>query len=255
MPAETSDPLKLVAAGKSTFAVSYQPEIIMARAKEIPVVSAASIVGHHLNALMTLEEMGISSPKDLEGKTVGYSLPVYEAVAKSMIESSGADVDKVEIIDIGFDLIPGLVTEKVDAISGPFLNHEQVLLENEGHTTKNFKPVDYDVPDFYELVLAVSEDTVNNDLEVINKFWRAAAKGQSYVKENPDEALAILLEHQDDSFPLEKNIEEKSLAILLPLMEDFGAQTLESYEKVIDWMAQYDLIKMKPEAKDAFISL
>lgn len=255
MPAETSDPLKLVAAGKTTFAVSYQPEVIMARAKEIPVVSVASIVGHHLNSVMTLKEDGINSPKDLEGKTVGFSLPVYEAVAKTMIESSGADVSKVDIIDVGFDLIPALVTEKVQAISGPFVNHDQVLLEKQGQTIKNLDPKDFGVPDFYELVLAVSEDTLENDKEVIEKFWRAAAKGQEYVKENPEEALAILFDYQDASFPLEKDVEEKSLETLLPLMEDFGAQSLESYEKVIDWMAEYDLIEMKPKAEDAFISL
>ncbi|SMB81627.1 putative hydroxymethylpyrimidine transport system substrate-binding protein [Desulfonispora thiosulfatigenes DSM 11270] len=255
MPAETSDPLKLVAGGKTTFAVSYQPEIVMARAKDIPVVSVASIVGHHLNTMMTTTDQNINSPKDLEGKTVGFSLPVYEAVAKTVIESDGGDLSKVEIIDIGFDLIPALVTKRVEATSGGFINHEQVLLEKEGQKIKTFNPVDYGVPDFYELVLVVSEDTAKNDQETVKKFWNAAAKGQAFVKDNPEEALTILLSHQNDSFPLEKEIEEKSLEILLPLMEDFGAQSLESYENVIEWMAKYKLIDKKPEAKDAFISL
>ncbi len=61
-------------------------------------------------------------------------------------------------------------------------------------------------------------------------------KGQEEVKENPEEGLQVLLDHENDSFPLDKEIELEGLAILLPLMEHpdlpFGFQEEESWQDV-----------------------
>ncbi|MDK2822224.1 MAG: putative hydroxymethylpyrimidine transport system substrate-binding protein [Clostridia bacterium] len=255
MPAETSDPLKLVAAGKTTFAISYQPQLVMARANDIPVVSIASIVGHPLNTLMVLEEKEIQNPKDLEGKTVGYSLPVYEAIVKTAVKKAGGDISKLNLIDIGWDLIPALVTKKVDAISGGFINHEKILIEKEGYKVREIDPVQYGVPDYYELIMITSEELVTKDRELIKRFWQAVNKGQDYVKNHPEEALKLLFANQSEQFPLDKDVEKESLNILLPLMEPFGKQELERWQEVINWMHEMKLIEKKPEADKAFVSL
>lgn len=46
MPADTNDSLKLVAAGKIDLALSYQPQILLARGENIPVRSIAAVVRH-----------------------------------------------------------------------------------------------------------------------------------------------------------------------------------------------------------------
>jgi len=253
MPAETSDPLKLVAAGKTDFAVSYQPQLIMARAQDIPVVSIASIVNHPLNTLLARADAQIQTPKDLEGKTVGFSLPVYEAIVKTAVKNAGGDMAKVNLIDVGWDLIPAMVTKQVDAISGGFINHEKILIEKEGYELQVMDPVRYGVPDYYELIMITSEKMVKEKQDLINKFRRAIEKGQSYVKAHPEEGLKILLDNQSDQFPLDSEVEKESLEILLPLMEDFGQQDLTRWQEVIDWMYEMQLITKKPEAEKAFI--
>jgi len=255
MPAETNDPLKLVAAGKTTFAISYQPQLVMARAKEIPVISIASIVNHPLNTIMVPADSAIKTPEDFEGKTIGYSLPVYEAIVKTAVENSGGDINKVNLIDIGWDLIPALATDRVDGISGGFINHEMILLEKEGYQVKTIDPVKYGVPDYYELIMVANEETVTKKKDLVQKFWKAVEKGQVYVQENPQEALDLLLAKQNEAFPLDPEVEKKSLEILLPLMDDFGKQDLASWQAVIDWMAEMKLIEKKPEAEKAFITL
>ena len=60
----TNDPLKLVAAGKIDMALSYQPEVLVARGENIPVRSFAAIVRHPLNHLMFPADSSIHSPKD-----------------------------------------------------------------------------------------------------------------------------------------------------------------------------------------------
>ncbi|MGV2503215.1 ABC transporter substrate-binding protein, partial [Priestia megaterium] len=66
--------LNLAAAGKVTLGLYYQPDVAMARANEdVPVKSVGAIVRSPLNRVVALKDSGITRPKDLEGKEVGYS--------------------------------------------------------------------------------------------------------------------------------------------------------------------------------------
>ncbi|KTD88036.1 ABC transporter substrate-binding protein [Paenibacillus etheri] len=260
MPADSNDTLKLVAANQIDLALSYQPQVLMARSENIPVRSIAAIVRHPLNHLMVPQAGDIHSPKDLTGKQIGYSsIPLYEAMIRTMIQNDGGDPKASKLIDVGFDLIPAIATGQVDAIMGGFINHEQLILEKEGHPVKGFNPTDYGVPDYYELVLVASDQGVQNSESYFKKFLNAIIKGQQYVQENPEKALNLLLAHENATSPLDKQIEEKSLEILLPLMnagdQDFGYQESASWEKVRQWLSDNDLLSTDIKAEDAFINL
>lgn len=248
MPADTNDPVKLAATGKVDLAISYQNQTVLSRAEGIPVVSVAALVRNSLDTIMVKKESGIASPKDLVGKSVGYpSTIVSEAVVETMVKHDGGDFDKVNMTDVGWDLIPALATDNVDAIVGGYVNHEYVLLNNEGYNVELLKLSDYGVPDNYELVLVTGEETYEEKKPTIEKFWNALTKGQKFVKENPEEGLQILLDHENDSFPLDKEVETKSLEILLPLMEEegvsFGYQDIEKWQKVADWLHEMGVIE------------
>ncbi|WP_332650540.1 ABC transporter substrate-binding protein [Lysinibacillus sp. 54212] len=250
MPADTNDPLKLAATGKVDLAISYQSQVVQSRAEGIPVVSVAAYVRHSLDSIMMKKEAGIDSPKDLEGKSVGYpSTIITEAVIKTMVEHDGGDFSKVKMTDVGWDLIPAVATDKVDAIGGGYINHELVLLNKEGYEMEAFKLDDYGVPDNYELVIVTGEDTLDKKKASIENFWKAVTKGQEFVKENPEEGLQILLANENGDSALDKEVETESLKILLPLMEDegvpFGHQEEESWKKVADWLYEAGVIETK----------
>ncbi|MED3713851.1 ABC transporter substrate-binding protein [Neobacillus thermocopriae] len=260
MPADTNDPLKLVAAGKVDMAISYQPQVIVARAEDIPVQSFAAIVRKPLNHIMVHDHSSIQSPKDLAGKKVGYpSIPLDEAIIQTMVAADGGNADKVEMVDVGWDLIPALATKKTDALMGAYINHEKLLLEKEGYPIRTFDPVDYGVPNYYELVMVASEKGLQEKPDVFRKFMNAAAKGQKYVTEHPDEALELLIKQEDKSSPLDKEIEKKSLEILIPLMDagekSFGYQDPQTWENVTQWLQKYNIIKEKVNSKEAFKNL
>ena len=260
MPADTNDSIKLVAAGKIDLALSYQPQILLARGENIPVRSIAAVVRHPLVHLLTEANGNVSSPKDLEGKTVGYSsIPLYEAMVRTMISHDGGNPDNMNLVDVGFDLIPSLASGQADAIMGGFINHEQLILEKEGHAMKSINPVDYGVPDYYELVLTASEAGIEAKKDQLTRFVKAIQEGQKYVTEHPEEALNILLAHENETSPLDPEIETKSLAILMPLMNEegqpFGRQETESWENVRAWLVEKELIPESVKAEDAFINL
>lgn len=260
MPADSNDALKLVAAGKVDLALSYQPQVLMARGEQIPVKSIAALVRHPLNHLLVPSDAGISSPKDLEGQRVGYSsIPLYEVMLRTMVKHDGGNPQSVEMIDVGFDLVPAIATGRTDGIIGGFINHEALILSKEGHKVSSFDPADYGVPDYYELVLVASEQGLQNSAEDFGKFLSAARKGQQFVEEQPRQALELLLEHEDSTAPLDPEIEAASLQILLPLMDagdlPFGEQEQESWEKVHTWLSDNGLLPEEQDSLEAFVNL
>ncbi len=260
MPADTNDPLRLVAANKVDMAISYQPEVLVARGEQIPVQSFAALVRHPLNQLMVAANSPIQSPKDLEGKTIGYpTIPLDEAIIHTMMKSDGGDAEKVKMVDIGWDLIPAMATKKTDALIGGYINHEKLLLEKEGHPMRTLNPADYGVPDYYELVLVGSEKGLKEKPAVFKKFIAAMTQGQKYVVDHPEEGLSLLMKHEEKSSPLDKDIETKSLEILLPLMDakekPFGYQDPETWNKAAKWLKETKMIKQNIKAADAFKNL
>jgi len=248
MPSDANDPLKMVAAGKVDMAISYQPQVIQARSEGIPVVSIGALVRHPLNIIMAREDSGIKSPKDLAGKQIGFpSIPLDESIVRNVVKADGGDNSGLSFTDIGFDIVPALTAKRVDAVVGGYINHEKLILEKNGIPVVAFEPSKYGVPDYYELVLTTSDETLGKKEKALAAFLRAISKGQNYVKDNKEAALKLLLAKQVQEFPLEADIETKSLDILLPLMdagsEPFGTQSKETWQMMIDWMTKEKLIQ------------
>jgi putative hydroxymethylpyrimidine transport system substrate-binding protein len=257
MPAENpSDGLKLVAAGKETFAIYYQTDTLVARSEGVPIVSVASIVRQPLNVLMMSEASGVNSPKDLAGKKIGYpSIPLDMGLVDTMVRHAGGDPSTIKYVEVGYDLIPAITSKNVDGIIGGYLNHEKLLLEKEGVKLKTFSPKDFGVPNFHELVLVAGEP-VAADTELTAAFWRALSKGFAKVKADQAGALDTLLTSQAKEFPLDKAVETKSLALLVPMMDDngsvqFGAQSVADWQKLAAWMTQEKILSKPVKAEEA----
>ncbi|MFK2824793.1 ABC transporter substrate-binding protein [Bacillus sp. B190/17] len=260
-PANPTDPITLAAAGKVTLGISYQPDVIMARTDQgVNVKSVGAIVRSPLNHVMFLEDSPIKTPKDLEGKTVGFTgIPLNEAIIDTMVEKDKGNPEKVKMLDVGFELNSAITTKKADAVVGAYINHEVPLLKHEGFETRNFDPTEYGVPSFYELVAVTSDQTWEEKQDTIKAFWRAAEKGFAFTEEHPDEALQILLSKQDEAnFPLVEEVEKQSLSILLPKMkseEGFGSQSKQPWQETSDWMKKAGLIKNEPKLEDMFVNI
>ncbi|MEK3885464.1 ABC transporter substrate-binding protein [Paenibacillus sp. PL2-23] len=259
-PAGTNDAVKLVATGKADLALSYQMQVAISRSEDIPVVSLAAFVRHPLSHVLALKSSGIQSPKELTSARVGFpSIPLNEAIVSTMVKADGGDASSLGLQDIGWDLIPAMTTNKVDAIVGGYINHEKLLLEKEGVELVSFDPTQYGVPSYYELVLIASEDGAEEKQELYRKFLDAAAKGQQYTAEHPEEALGVLLDQQKTEYPLDADIEKLSLDMLLPLMdagdEPFGSQSLETWQSVVEWLQEHGQLKQEVDPEQAFRNL
>src|SRR5919204_26512 len=114
-PSDPTAPLKLVGVGKSDLAVSYEQELFFAAAKKLPVVAVAAVVPQPLNSFMAIEPQ-IKSLADLKGRTIGITgVPSDYA----MLASAGLK-GKVQVVTVGYNLLPALLSHRVDAVLGVY---------------------------------------------------------------------------------------------------------------------------------------
>ena len=253
-PANTNDGISLPAAGKADIGMYYlQDAILTAVEEEVPIVSVGSVAQKSLNVVISLKENGIETAADLAGKKIGYAgTALSEAQIECMLEKAGVSAEDCQLIDVGFDLLTATTTGQVDATIGNMVNHEVPQLEEQGIEINYFFPTDFGVPEYYELVFLAGQKTVENNPEKIQKFLRAAQKGFDFMKENPEEALQILLDNQNaENFPLSASVEKASLEMLLPAMETaeapFMSQDVAVWQRNADWLYEMGLLSEKAD--------
>ena len=261
-PANTNDGISLPAAGKADLGMYYlQDAILTAVEEDVPIVSVGAVAQESLNVVISLKESGIDGAEDLEGKKIGYAGTVLsEEQIKSMLEHVGLEEDSCEFVDVGFDLLTATTTGQVDATIGNMVNHEVPQLEEEGIEINYFFPTDFGVPEVYELVFLAGQDAVDNNPEKLQKFLRAAKKGFEFTKENPEEALQILLDNQNaENFPLSPTVETESLNILLPAMEnetaEFLSQDVAVWQQNADWLYERGILSEQADVSFMVVDL
>ena len=129
-PPDPSSPLKLLQAGRADLAISYEPELLLARDQGADtLVAVGALVQTPLTSLIALPKAGVKAPKDLAGKRVATAgIPYQSAYLKTILEKAGVDPGSVKETNVGFNLVPAMVSKKADATLGAFWNVEGVQL-------------------------------------------------------------------------------------------------------------------------------
>ena len=133
VPSDPSAPIKEVAAGRVDLAISYEPEVLLARDQGLPVKAVAAVVPTPLTSLIWLKGSGITDVKDLRGKTIATAgIPYQAAYLQTILERSGLSTDDVDVVDVQQGLLPAILSGRADAMLGGFLNVEGVDLRLRG---------------------------------------------------------------------------------------------------------------------------
>ncbi|MGC1853050.1 MAG: ABC transporter substrate-binding protein [Solirubrobacterales bacterium] len=192
-PGESSDAPKLLAAGRADFAILDIHDLGIARERGVDVVGAMPIVQRPLAAVIVRGDGPVRRPRELEGRTVGVTgLPSDEAVVDSEVTTDGGDPAQVDRVTIGFNAVPSLVADKVDAVTG-FWNAEGVALRQQGVPVRIFKVDRYGAPPYPELILTASRRTIEREPELVDSMVAATARGYELASDHPAQALDALL--------------------------------------------------------------
>lgn len=249
-PSDPAAPLKLVAAGRSDLAISYEPEVALANDQGLDVVAIAALVNRPLTSLIWLKKSGIKGVGGLKGKTVATAgIPYQEAFLKTILARVSLSPADVKAVNVGFGLLPALVGGSAQAMLGGYSNVEGVDLRERGKEPV-VTPVDQlGVPTYDELVLVANRKKLEEDPEKFRLFIAALERGTDAAVAQPKAATNALLEANSG---LEPKLTEAEMTATLPLLaartagQPFGYMDPSEWSTFAGWMRDNELIKSLP---------
>jgi putative hydroxymethylpyrimidine transport system substrate-binding protein len=249
-PAEPSEPLKLLAAGRVDLAISYEPELLLARDRGLKLVSIGALVQRPLTSIIALPSRHIAKVADLAGKRVGTAGIAYQAAElKTALEAANVNPGSVREANVGFNLIPAMLSGQVDATLGGFWNYEGIQLRLK-HKHPVVIPVDQaGVPTYNELIVVAREDEARHDGQDLRSFLQALTRGEREVRADPVAATTTLLAANPS---LERRLQLESIRQTLPAAvpkesgRPFGWQRPADWAAFGRWMLGHHLLKHDP---------
>lgn len=231
-PPDPSAPLKLLEAGRADLAVSYEPELLLARDKGLQLVSVAAMVQKPLTSLISLK--GVRSPADLEGAKVGTAgIPYQSAYLKAIAAKAG--VKDYEEVNVGFNLTPAMLSGKVDATLGSFWNYEGTDLERRGRKPVILRMEDVGVPTYNELILVSRRESLDSEgASKLRRFLQALTRGHERLRSDPEAAVDALLEANPD---LERGLQAAVVDRTLPVFFPEDGSKPWGYQEPAEWLA------------------
>jgi ABC-type nitrate/sulfonate/bicarbonate transport system substrate-binding protein len=244
--------LKLLLQGSVDVTTAEADSVIARRADDLPVVSFALIGQRGQRAFAVQESSEIRSPKDFEGKTVGfkvYQTPDYVA----LLAMTGVDRSKIQEVPVGFD--PRLLAAgKVD-VYPVFESNEPATLQRLGVPTRLFRPSDYGVPSI-GLTYLTRQQLVDSDTSALERFLKATLRGIQDARANPEAATDIVMEfapnedreHQLSMLRVELDMADSPVS----LEKGVGWATPQQWQAFHDTLLAYGGISRPIDVNTAF---
>jgi putative hydroxymethylpyrimidine transport system substrate-binding protein len=243
-PSDPAAPIKLLAAGKTDLAISYEPEVMLAREQGLDVVAVGAVVDRPLTSLIWLKKSGVKGVADLRGKTIATAgIPYQDAYLKTILARAKLTPSDVKSVNVGYGLLPALVGGSAQAMLGGFSNVEGVDLRLRGKDPV-VTPVDeLGVPTYDELVLVARRAQLEEDPQAIRLFLAALARGTVAAIESPGATTKALLQATRN---LDPKLTGAEVAATLPLLSKRGTMNPAEWKAFIAWMNENGLIDGRP---------
>jgi putative hydroxymethylpyrimidine transport system substrate-binding protein len=252
-PSDPSAPIKQVAAGRADLAISYEPEVILARDQGLDVVAVAAVASEPLTSLISLPRSAVRDPHDLRGKRVATAgIPYQGGYLEAILDRVGLGLDDVDQVDVGLGLLPSLLSGKVDAVLGMFWNVEGVELTQRGERPIIFPVDELGIPTYDELVLVAQGERVADDPEAIELFIAALERGTGDADRDPAAATRVLVEANPD---LDPRLTRAQVEATLPALagergRPYGYMRTSEWEEFAGFFADQGLAETRFRAGD-----
>ena len=186
VPSDPATPLQLLAAGKVDAAISYEPEVMLARNQGQPLVSVAALVQKPLTSIVSVGSKHITKVSQLRGKKVGDAGIAYQhAYLATILAHAGIPQQSVHEINVGSNLVPAMLSGRVDATLGAYWNYEAIQLAQKGKHPNVIHMEQVGVPTYNELVLVVRRSMLAEHIDVVRRLVQAMARGYQSVRRDP----------------------------------------------------------------------
>lgn len=244
-PTSTSETLKLIDAGRAQFGLADGIDVAEEIAAGHDAEAIMAITQLPLGAPIALASEHLTSPAQLQGRTVGITgVPSDTAVLDTVVSGAGGDPAKVHVVNVGFNGARALIAGRVAAFLG-YWPDDGVQLAVNGHPVTSFKLDRYGGPAYPGLVAFTDRSLMRSDPSLVRAFVMATVHGYADTLKDPARSLDDLLRLNRE---LPRRLEQASLREYLPLFDDhgqvgFGMLRPSKLAALSAWMVRHRLIR------------
>jgi putative hydroxymethylpyrimidine transport system substrate-binding protein len=251
-PPDPAAPLRLLQAGRADLAISYEPELLLARDRgATDLVAVAALVQKPLTSLMSIGGKPIREARQLAGKRVGTAgIPYQSAYLRTILQRAHVDPGSVKETNVGFNLVPAMVSGKVDATLGAYWNYEAIQLQRSGRHPVALRMDQLGVPTYDELVVVARKQELDQaGASRVRRFLQATARGYTRLRTHPEQGVDALLEADHG---LDRGLQDAAVKATLPVFfpagkgRPWGWQDRASWDRYALWMKQHGLLHGEP---------
>lgn len=183
--------LQSLASGLDDLAYVPSVQLIEAVNQGMPLKAVATVVKVDSMAMVAKSGIPLSSPADLQGRTVEISAAsTFSQIWPAFARRNGIDVGRVNVVRVA----PGarlslLLDGKVDVLADIFMTNEYPVLK--AKTALNTLRIGDFGFRLLGYTLAATDELQQEKPDVLRRFNAAAMKGFRFTIDNPDKAAAI----------------------------------------------------------------
>ncbi|GAP08705.1 MAG TPA: hypothetical protein DEQ80_01190 [Anaerolinea thermolimosa] len=248
-----NDNVALLGANQLQFAMVSGEQVLLGRAKGLPVVYVMAWYQQYPVGIAAPVEQNIQKPADLKGKRIG--IPgLYGASyigARALLAAGGLTEQDVTFDAIGFNQVEGITSGREQA-AVVYVANEPIQLEALGHPVTVLR-----VSDYLELVsngLVTNEQTIQQNPDLVRRMVRATWKGVQEAAANPDEAYAISKKYVENLAQADEKVQKKVLATSIELwgVEKGGRTSPQAWENMQKVLLEMGLLEQPLDLSKAY---
>ncbi|MDF2809989.1 MAG: sulfonate transporter substrate-binding protein [Microvirga sp.] len=205
-----------IAAGSDTFGMADAGTLMLTASKGAEIKAVMSLLNTSGFGIISLEETGIKSPADLQGKrlaiTAGDALTqLFPALAKA----NSIDTSKVTLVQMDpAAKVVAVLEKRVDALLGG-IDDQFFLIEQKGPKAAALRFADHGA-NTVGITIISSEATIKSKPDLVKRFVAAATRSWEEAKKSPEAAVDAALKVKPD---LNKESTLKQLKVDLDLLD------------------------------------
>jgi putative hydroxymethylpyrimidine transport system substrate-binding protein len=243
-PALPARPVQYVATRQDDFGVTQEPQLVLAKVKGAPVIAVGSLLRQATASMIWLPKSHIDSILGMKGKTIAIpGVPFQKDFLASLLALYRLTLNDVKVENVGYDLVPALVSGRADAIFGGAWNVEGVELRSRGLNPYIIPPRSLGFSPYNEFMVIARPDLVARKPGLVRDFMSAVARGTVAAVEDPRAAVAAI-EHSGSK--LSRKTLNAELASTLPLLSKSGYMYPQGARRLVEWMRKRSLISKFP---------
>lgn len=243
-----------IGTGREEFGLANADSFIKARGSGLPVVAFMADQPDTPFSVITLTESGIDTPEELKGKKLSWFQTNVKGLLEPLLKAGGLTLDDIEFVVVSRGAEQQLLAAKqTDALFG-YSFGQSLTMEMKGYPTTVMALADYGVK-FYGTVFYTSEDLLEDNPDLVERFARAVLKSYLWTDLHNREAVEEIIKVSPDR---NLDLETKKSEIIFDLYKTadyadvFGKMYADKWQSSIDILDEAGFLDQKPEPGDMF---